>query len=258
MAISQLPYDQKAVMPDSITIEPRVHGLAGLAETPELLQLSNIVVAQWNRSDIFDELAKYRIQPIRNVFMYGPPGNGKTTACQYLASKMGCPLYRVRCEMLVGSLLGETPRFMRRAMDYLSTVGRAIVLFDEVDAIFPARGSGNESSVCHREIGAAMTVFWQILDRWTTPQLFCFATNMPQMLDPALMSRFELKLEFGPPNQAQVRSVVDYWSEIFHEYSPSEWAPMLAESHFTSYRELWQAISENVRAVALFRASTDG
>jgi AAA+ superfamily predicted ATPase len=81
---------------------------------------------------------------------------------------------------------------------------------------------------------------------------------MPQMLDPALMSRFELKLEFGPPNQAQVRSVVDYWSEIFHEYSPAEWAPMLSESQFTSYRELWQSISEHVRAVALFRAATDG
>jgi ATP-dependent 26S proteasome regulatory subunit len=252
--MQQLPRrDDDGAMPDSITLEPKANGLAGLAETPELSRLTDMVVAQWKRGDIFDELAKYRIFPIRNVFMYGPPGNGKTTACQVLASKIGCPLYRVRCESLVGSYIGETARLMRGMMDFLAKQSRCVVLFDEVESIFPSREIlKNETS---REIASAMTVFWQTLDRWTTPQLFCFATNMPDRLDPALMSRFELKLEFGPPNQDQVRSVVAYWREIFHEYKPETWAPELVDRSFVSYRELWQAISDKVRATALAMAS---
>ncbi len=241
-------------MPDSISLEPKANGLAGLADTPELTRLTHTVVAQWRRKDIFDDLAKYRIFPIRNVFMFGPPGNGKTTACQVLASKIGCPLYRVRCECLRGSYLGETPRLMRTAMDFLANAGRCVVLFDEVECIFPSR-EGMDGQSGSREVSSAMTVFWQMLDRWTTPQLFCFATNMPEKLDPALLSRFELKLEFGPPDQNQVRSVVSYWREIFHEYQPESWAPELAERSFVSYRELWQAISDKVRETALIMAS---
>lgn len=236
-------------MPDSISKEPIFHGLAGLCRTPELELLADTVVTQWQNTKLFDSLAKYRIFPVRNLLLYGPPGNGKTTACQFLASKIDCPLYRVRCEGLVGSVLGETARLMRSTMDWIAAAGKCVILFDEVETIFPDRA--NSYGNCGREIASAMTVFWQMLDRWSAPQLFCFATNMHEKLDPALLSRLELQLEFGPPNEEQVRSVVAYWAEVFHAYRPDLWRDEVANESFVSFRDLWQRISQCVRRAAL-------
>lgn len=242
--LNQLPH-----LPSAITRETITHGLAGLCKTPELEKLASTVIAQWKNTKVFDRLAKHRIFPVRNVLLYGPPGNGKTTACQWIASSIDVPLYRVRCESLVVGVLGESAKEMRKTMDWLAKAGKCVVLFDEVETIFPSRDSSTGN--CGREIASAMTVFWQMLDRWSSPQLFCFATNMPDALDTALMSRFELMIEFGPPDQDQVREVVRYWSEVFHDYAPDSWSGELNELEFGSYRELWQAISSRVREVAL-------
>jgi ATP-dependent 26S proteasome regulatory subunit len=241
-----------AQMPDAITLEPPANGLAGLAITPELEGIASVVVRQWNNTAVFDKLAKFGVHPIRNVLLYGPPGNGKTTASQWIAYHLKCPLYRIRCESLSGRYLGETGNLMRQTLDWLSKAGRCVVLFDEVETLFPARDSMDGAS--GREISSAMTQFWQTLDRWSTPQFFCFATNLPSKLDPALLSRFEARIELGPPTQVQIRSVVDYWAEVFHEHSPDSWAPQLAEKPFVSFRELWQSITKEVRAAAMDRA----
>lgn len=184
--------------------------------------------------------------------MYGPPGNGKTMACHWLAADLGVPLYRVRCEELVASLLGHTALNVRRAMDWIAGCGKAIILFDEVETIFPSRNSTDSMNEgCKREISAAMAVMWQMLDRWSTPQLFCFATNMEDRLDPALLSRFELKLHFPPPTRENVVDVLDYWREVFHDLGADIWYPELIDRDYESFRQLWLSIADRVRSFAL-------
>jgi AAA+ superfamily predicted ATPase len=237
-------------MPSSVSKEKLSAGLAGLAITPELQTLANVVVDQWSKRKKLEKLAKYGIQPIQKVLMYGPPGNGKTTACQWLASKIGVEMYLVRSDAMVGSYLGTTANNIRETTNWLEkSAGPSVVLFDEVETLFQSRRDAD--GTFGRELASAMTTFWQILDRWTGPQLFCFATNMPQKLDDALISRFELKMEFGPPTREQVASVIDYWAEIFHEYSPGEWKAELLDFHYESFRQLWQTISNRVREIAL-------
>jgi ATP-dependent 26S proteasome regulatory subunit len=243
--------NRKVALPPSVTLEPAAIALASLSVTDNMRLLAETVVEQWKRVTLFERLKKHGIYPVRNVLMYGPPGNGKTLACQWLAKEIGAPLYRVRCEQLVQSNLGKTAQEMRQLMDCLRTVGKAVILFDEVEQIFPSRESDGSNEACRREIASAMTVFWQELDRWTSPQLFCFATNMRSRLDPALLSRFELELEFEKPNQDQIRAVCAYWSEVFHDCNPQAWGPVVSEHQFTSFRELWQTIAHHVRAEAL-------
>lgn len=103
---------------------------------------------------------------------------------------------------------------------------------------------------------SAMTVFWQRLDRWTTPQLFLMATNMIERLDPALVSRIDLRVEFGPPTQQQALDVLAYWREVLHEYGSQQWAPLLhapiADGRLpVSFRELWQSIAGATRNYVL-------
>lgn len=150
---------------DGLTVEKPVGNLASLAITPPLQQLLNLVVNQRRCMKQFKNLAKFGIYPTRQVLFYGPPGNGKTFACNWLSNKLGIPLYRVRCEALVNSHLGQTSKNMANVMEFLAANGDAVVLLDEIESIFMARTDGGGS--CAQAITSAMTVFWQYLDHPT-------------------------------------------------------------------------------------------
>jgi len=209
------------------------------------------VLAQWKLLPRFKDVSKYGIGPINQLLFYGPPGNGKTVACQWIASSLGVPLYRVRSDQLVDSKLGATPANVGQVMLWLAKQPPCVALFDEIESLFPARTDGRDS--CTREMSSAMTVFWQHLDRWQTPQLFVLATNLRERLDPALLSRIELQLEFGPPTDEQARLVVRYWAEMFHEHAAEQWSASIFDwldsgNRFESFRALWQTIQHHVRA----------
>lgn len=240
---------KKVEMPQTITLEKRASHLASLAITDKLRQMQSIVVSQWRNRDTVARLAKHGVYPIRQLLFYGPPGNGKTSGAQWLAAQMDVPLYRVRAEMIVGSYLGSTAKTMRDTLDWLETVGEAVVLFDEIETLFESREL--PGSTTSQERHSAMATLWQSLDRWTTPQVFVFATNMIAKLDPAMQSRFEMRFEFLPPTASECRSVIEYWAEVFHEFGSSEWAPKLIETPFYSFRHVWQEIAAAVRANAL-------
>lgn len=233
-------------LPQGLTLEKPARNLAALATTESLAEIHRIVLAQWKHAEAFARLARHGIRPIDRLLFFGPPGNGKTMASQWLAQQIAAPLYRVRCEALVGAYLGETAAHIGAIMAWLEKQSRSIVLFDEVESIFPSR-TANKSSVA-RETNSAMTVFWQFLDRWEAPTLFILATNLPEQLDPALMSRLELKVEFGPPTPLQAASVVQYWAEVLHEFGGDTWGPQLDDGRaWESFRALFHAVQMHVR-----------
>lgn len=233
-------------LPSGLSLEKPARNLAALAATASLGELRATVLAQWSQHKKFARLAKYHIQPINLTLFYGPPGNGKTMASQWLAEKLQVPLYRVCCETLVSPYLGKTAGAIGELMEWLDRAGPCVVLLDEVEQILPKRKESSGS--CAREISSAMTVFWQRLDRWEAQTLFVLATNLPDALDPALMSRIELKLEFGPPSVEQAASVLAYWQEVLHEFGGAEWGPRLAaRGRWPSFRDLFYAVQREVR-----------
>lgn len=248
--MNTLPH-ARGELPSGLNHEKPGNNVASLVMTDAMKSLVATVIQQWKAPKIFRPLAKYGIYPVRQLFFYGPPGNGKTSACQWISQRLEVPLYRVRCEQLVAAYLGKTASNVGEIMEWLTGAPPAVILFDEIESLFPARGDGG--GACAREMSAAMTVYWQYLDRWTGHHLFVAATNLPSKLDPALMSRFELHLEFGPPTEPQCREVISYWSEVLHDYGGAVWAAQLNDQldgghTFTSFRSLWQTIQSHVIA----------
>ncbi|MEM9825201.1 MAG: ATP-binding protein [Planctomycetota bacterium] len=233
--------------PLGLSVESEGTNLAALSMTPAMRQIADVIVRQWSAVKQFRPLARHGIYPIRQLLFHGPPGNGKTFACQWIAQQLRVPLYRVRCEQVVGSLLGQTTSNIGAVLTWVKEQPPAIVLFDEVETLFPARRAGGDS--CSRELNSAMTVYWQHLDRWETQHLFVMATNMPAALDDALKSRIEMQLEFGPPTEAQAREVINYWAEVLNQYGADQWRPKIEErldtgNRYASFRELWQTIQQ--------------
>lgn len=245
-------------MPGALTREKPAANLAALVMNSSLDRLTVDLISQWQKRDRFDDVRKHGIRPLDRALFYGPPGNGKTMSAQLVAAKLGCPLYRVRCESLITANFGGVQKNMSDVMDWLARQPLAVVLWDECESLFPNRGKSN-ADACTTALINTMQIFWQRLDRWESPQVFLLATNLIERLDSALLSRIELQIEFGPPTREQCSKVIDYWSEIFHQYDPEVWGSALVKRINNgelpeSFRELWQVISCSVRDVIVSRS----
>ena len=236
-------------LPGGVTLEKPGTNLDSLTQTESIRTLKSTLMHEWGLRSRFKDVSRYGIKPTTMALFYGPPGNGKTMSAKMLAAHINSPLYRVSCDGLLGSHLGKSERNMKDVMDWLAKAGQCVVLFDECEALFQSRGRGGGE--CTRAIASTMQVFWQAVDRWETPQMFLLATNIRDEIDPALLSRCEIQIEFAGPTEEDVEMVMAYWCETLHEYGSEVWGPALLERYRkrgpASFRELWQAISYAVR-----------
>lgn len=139
----------------------------------------------------------------RRLLLQGPPGCGKTTAAEALASELGRPLLVVRLDAVVSSYLGETASNLRRILDYVD-LAPFVVLFDEFDALGRSRDDASE----HGEMKRVVTAFLQMTDHYRGSSLLLAASNHPVLLDEALWRRFDEVLTFPLPTVHQTRQLL--------------------------------------------------
>ena len=151
-------------------------------------------VARW------PELDAAGIPRRQRVLLEGPPGCGKTTAAEAVATELGRPLLLVRLDAVVSSYLGETASNLRRILDYASQAP-FVVLFDEFDAL----GRSRDDAAEHGEMKRVVTAFLQMIDNYRGPSVLLTATNHPGLLDAALWRRFGEVLRFRLPTVHQLR-----------------------------------------------------
>ena len=237
-------------LPQGLVLDESPPFVPRMVMTPQLTKVIKNVVFQWQHREQFQELLKYGIRPLDRLLFYGPPGNGKTMTCYWMAKELGVPMYRVICNQLRENYLGGTSKAIAAVSDYLNDRTKpAICLWDEVESIFLDRSDARGQ--CDREISAALTVFLQALDRWKAPTLIVMATNLEGQLDSALTSRIEMKLRFDGPTVEQCEKLLQYWAELLCKHGSDEWAPALLErvkqTPASSFRELQQAIAWSAR-----------
>jgi AAA+ superfamily predicted ATPase len=139
----------------------------------------------------------------QRLLFQGPPGCGKTTAAEALATELGRPLLLVRLDAVVSSYLGETASNLRRVLDYANQAP-FVVLFDEFDAL----GRSRDDSSDHGEMKRVVTAFLQMIDTYRGPSLLLAATNHPGLLDAALWRRFDEVLTFRLPTVHELRQLL--------------------------------------------------
>jgi SpoVK/Ycf46/Vps4 family AAA+-type ATPase len=121
--------------------------------------------------------------------MHGPPGTGKTAFAEYVAEALGKELTSRSASGLLDKFVGETEKAIAAMFAEARSEG-GVLLLDEADNFLRARGGSQQ--------------------RWETTQtnellvqmerfdgVFLCATNLLDLLDPAAMRRFDVKLGFG-------------------------------------------------------------
>jgi len=126
--------------------------------------------------------------PLR-LMLYGPPGTGKTQTIKWIAGELSLPLITVRCDTLIGSLLGQTSKNLRRVFEYASETP-CVLFLDEFDALANARGN-------ERDIGELQRVVISLLqniDALEKNIVLVAASNHEQLLDRAIWRRFPFQV----------------------------------------------------------------
>jgi SpoVK/Ycf46/Vps4 family AAA+-type ATPase len=127
----------------------------------------------------------------------------------------------IRLDSLITKFLGETASKMRLIFDQIAN-HRAVYLFDEFDALGARRGLENDVGEMRRVLNS----FLQFVEEPnSTDSVVIATTNHPQILDHALLRRFDDVIEYALPsaNDAQrllkeylrpVRTKIRGWKRI--------------------------------------------
>ncbi|WP_440992321.1 CDC48 family AAA ATPase [Haloarchaeobius baliensis] len=146
---------------------------------------------------MFEQL---RTEPARGVLLYGPPGTGKTLLAKAVANESGVNFISVKGPELLDKFVGESEKAVREVFRRARQNAPAIVFFDELDALAPARGGSSDSRVTERVVSQLLTELDGIEDLQNV--LVIGATNRPDIIDRALLrpGRLEKILSVPTPD----------------------------------------------------------
>jgi len=131
---------------------------------------------------------------VRMLF-FGPPGTGKTLSAEVMAQALGVDLLVVDLAALVSKWIGETEKNLAAVFE-IAERSRALLLFDEADALFAKRTDTQDAHDRYANLETAYLL--QRLERYEGVAVL--TTNLRANLDKAFSRRFEHIVEFPEPD----------------------------------------------------------
>lgn len=140
------------------------------------------------------KLLEYGIPYTNSTLLSGIPGTGKTEFAKYTAYKLELPYVYLNFSYLIDSYMGKTSQNIQRVFDFCKGM-KCVLMLDEIDCIGLARKGGGGSD---GEIARITISLMQALDDLADGQIVIAATNRADLLDKALLRRFQNMIEFVP------------------------------------------------------------
>ena len=190
------------------------------------------------------------IEPPRGVFLYGPPGCGKTLLAKAVANESDANFYVISGPEIMSKFYGESEARLREIFQKAQETSPSIIFIDEMDAIAPKREEVT-GEVERRVVAQLLSLMDGMGSRGNI--IVIGATNRPNAIDPALRrpGRFDREVEIGVPDKAGRYEVLQIHtrnmplaedmdlkrlSEITHGYTGADTASLCREAAMKALR----------------------
>jgi SpoVK/Ycf46/Vps4 family AAA+-type ATPase len=217
-------------------VEPR-RTFDSLLIDEKVLTACRELIEEQHRRDL---LRSYGLEPRHRVLLSGPPGNGKTTLAEVIATELMLPLLVVRYEAVIGSFLGETSSRLKKLFDFVRT-HQCVLFFDEFDTLGKERGDTHETGEIKRVVSSLLLQ----IDSLPSHVVVVTATNHAELLDRAVWRRFQLRLSLPAPTIAQKTEWFSRLQERLQAplgFSPTALAGKLDVSSFAELEQFGEDI----------------
>lgn len=159
-----------------------------------------------------DRLHDAGLAPRNRVLLVGPPGNGKTSLAEVIATETKRPMF-VLSDRVVSSYLGKTSKKLHDVFAFVS--GRpCVLLLDEFDALSASRSYEHSAA---KEMSRIVTSVLLWLERVPSQTIVVGATNTGGAVDHAMWRRMQLVLRLRPPT---TRSAVEFLNRFTRRHGP--------------------------------------
>ena len=174
----------------------------------------------------------------------GPPGTGKTICAEAIASALRMKLIVVDYSEVESMWMGETSKnivgIFRNA-----TEERAVLFFDEADAIASRRSTGAMMAY-QKETNTAVNVLLRELERFNG--VVIFATNLAANFDPAFERRIRTHVLFEMPGVEEREQI---WNVQIHARK----TPLAPDVDFRALSEQFPASGGDIKNAVLKAAA---
>jgi len=186
----------------------------------EKVQLEDVFLDNVSRTQItnlikehryIDELHQYGLPVNNKLLLSGSSGCGKTTTAKAIAHALGKPIIILDLSTVISARIGETSQNVKQVFDKAGRE-RAVLFLDEFDQLGKARETDDRDV---GEMRRLVNTLIQLIDYFPERAMLICATNHAEILDHALMRRFQLHVSYELPSQ----QVLDqYYDKILERF----------------------------------------
>lgn len=149
-------------------------------------------------------LRKYDLPIANKVLLHGPSGCGKTLASYVIAGELKKMMVVVNLGAIVSSKLGETSKNLAKIFRRASAED-CIIFIDEFDSL----GKVRDYTQDHGEMKRVVNTILQLFDYLPQSSIVIAATNQEDMLDDALLRRFDVNIKFELPDEKAIIDLIN-------------------------------------------------
>ncbi len=151
-----------------------------------------------------ETLRRFDLPVANKIILHGPSGCGKTLASYVLAGELSKMMIVINLGAIVSSKLGETSKNLAKIFRRAASED-CIIFIDEFDSL----GKVRDYSQDHGEMKRVVNTILQLFDYLPQSSIVIAATNQIEMIDEALLRRFDMNIKFELPHEIQIKELIN-------------------------------------------------
>lgn len=189
-----------------------------------------------------DELRAYGLTVNHKVLLHGASGCGKTLLAKAIAAAMDTNILILNLSNIINARIGETSQNIKQIFEK-AIREKAILFLDEFDQIGKQRVSDeNDVGEMRRLVNSVI----QQMDYLPDSVLLIAATNHVDIIDDALLRRFQVRMHFEMPTDEELRQ---YYDDLLGRF-PAKWQGVVRR-YSISYAEARDYILTDVKRMLI-------